>query len=144
MLLLIFAVKTGNQILHTINSSLLQLILNFISLFKYTTMRTSKNTITGPELFVDDHHGQYMGQIAWQQLAERYKLQAKKQLSAETIASIEAGPDDEYHHESCDSFTNCTFKTPTGQKLSIQYAEGGMWIIPACFTGKKAEEFFGC
>jgi hypothetical protein len=107
-------------------------------------MKTSKSTILSPELFVDNHHGQYMGQIAWQQLADFYKKQALKVLSAETVASLEAGPDDEWHFEACDNLTNVAFKSPTGQKLSIQYAEGGMWIIPACFyRSKEANEFFG-
>jgi len=85
-----------------------------------------------------------MGQIAWQQLAERYKKQAIKKLSEEDIKSIELGPDDEWHCEAMDNFTNIEFKTPTGQKLWINYAEGGMWVLPACFLRTKAaNEFFG-
>lgn len=101
-------------------------------------------TIKKPELFVDDHHGQYMGQIAWKQLADRYKKQAAKQLSKEDITSLEEGPENQFHFEACDNFTNVTFKTETGQKLYINYAEGGMWIIPACFLrSKESEHFFG-
>jgi len=107
-------------------------------------MKKNKNTITEPQLFVDDHHGQYMGQIAWQQLAEFYKKQALKVLSAETVKSLEDGPEDEWHFDACDSLTNLEFKSPTGQKLFIQYAEGGIWILPACFLrSKAANEFFG-
>lgn len=94
-------------------------------------MRHNKQTITEPELFVDDHHGQYMGQIAWQQLAERYKSQARKVLPKKTIEEIEKGPDAEWHFETCLSFTEVEFHTPTGQKFRIEYAEGAMWIIPA-------------
>ncbi len=105
-------------------------------------MKTNKNTITEPQLFVDDHHGIYMGQIAWQQLADRYKKQAEKVLSNEDIADLQ-NPDSENYCEVCDEFCNIIFKTETGQKLQIQYAEGGMWIIPACFRGTKYDEFFG-
>lgn len=106
-------------------------------------MKTSK-TMRQPELFVDDHHGQFMGQIAWQQLAERYKLQAKKVLSQEDVKAIEDGPDNEWHHEALTMFTTIEFKTPTGQKFHIDYAEGGMWVLPACFlSSKAANEFFG-
>ncbi len=106
-------------------------------------MKTNKNTITSPELFVDDHHGQYMGQIAWQILADRYKKQAKKHLSEDTIKSLEIGPDDEFHFDACYNLTNVQFHTPTGQKFYINYAEGGMWILSACFLrSKAASEFF--
>jgi hypothetical protein len=107
-------------------------------------MKHTKNTITEPELFVDDHHGQYMGKIAWEQLAERYKVQAKIALSDEDIKCIEAGPDDEFHCDAMDNFTNVEFRTETGQKFFIQYAEGGMWVLSACFLrSKAASEFFG-
>ena len=107
-------------------------------------MRTNKNTITQPELFVDDHHGRYMGQIAWQQLADFYKQQALKVLSAETIASLEAGPQDEWHCDACDRLMDVEFKSATGQKLYLTYAEGGIWVISACFLrSKQAHEFFG-
>lgn len=107
-------------------------------------MKQTKNTITEPQLFVDDHHGQYMGQIAWEQLAERYKKQAAKVLSAEDIKSIENGPEDEWHCEAMDNFTRIEFHTPTGQKFYIDYAEGGMWVLSASFLrSKAASEFFG-
>jgi hypothetical protein len=107
-------------------------------------MKTTKKTILQPELLVDDHHGQYMGQLAWQYLADRYKKQAAKVLSAETIKSLENGPEDEWHFEACDSLTNVEFKTETGQKVTIQNAEGGIWAIPACFMrSKAANNFFG-
>lgn len=99
--------------------------------------------ITSPELFVDDHHGQYMGQLAWQYLADEYKEQARKVLSAEDIASLEAGPDDEFYFDACDALTRVTFMYE-GQEVGIQYAEGGMWIIPESFYGTpESEEFFG-
>lgn len=105
---------------------------------------TNKNTIKEPELFVNDHHGIYMGQIAWQQLSERYKKQAKKVLSKDDISSLENGPDDEFYFEACDNLTNVEFHTPTGQRLFINYAEGGMWILSKYFLrSKQANEFFG-
>ena len=103
-----------------------------------------KVKITKPELFVDDHHGIYMGQLVWKYLDERYKKQARRKLSKETIESLENGPEDEGYYDSCDSFTNVEFKTETGQKFNIQYAEGGMWVIPFFFMRtKEAEKFFG-
>ncbi len=105
---------------------------------------TNKHTITEPELFIDDNRGQYMGQEAWRCLAERYKKQAKKVLSAEDIESLEAGPENEWHFEACDNLTKVEFSTPTGQKFYIQYAEGGMWILSKYFLrSKQANEFFG-
>lgn len=103
----------------------------------------AKKKWTEPELMSDDHNGRYMGQHVWKTLAERYKIQARTKLSAEDIASLEAGPDDEFYDEACDNLTNVNFRTETGQKFTIQYAEGGMWAIPACFRGEKAEKFFG-
>lgn len=106
-------------------------------------MKTTKNTIIEPSLFVDDHHGQYMGKIAFEQLADYYKNQAIKQMSKDDITSIQNN-EDEFYCEACDSLTNVTFKTPTGQKLSLHYAEGGIWMIPNCFLrSKKAQDFFG-
>lgn len=100
--------------------------------------------IKEPELFIDDHHGIYMGQSAWKHLAERYKKQAKKVLSKETIESLEVGPDDEWYYDACDSLTRVIFKTETGQKVNIDYAEGGMWVIPHCFLRTNAaSDFFG-
>ncbi len=106
-------------------------------------MKTNRNTITEPQLFVDDHHGRYMGQIAWKILADRYKKQALKVLTAEDIADLQ-NPDSEFYDETCDKLCNVVFKTETGQKISLVYAEGGIWVIPACFyRSKAANDFFG-
>lgn len=102
-----------------------------------------EKTLRSPVLFVDDHHGQYMGKIAWEILAEEYKEQAKKHLSAEDIAAI-TNIEDEWHHEAVDKFTRIDFKKSTGQKFNIEFAEGGMWVIPHCFhRTKAAADFFG-
>ena len=64
-------------------------------------------------------------------------------MSKESIESL-LNIDDEFYDESCDELTNVELKTPTGQKFHIQYAEGGMWLIPNCFyRTKAANEFFG-
>lgn len=106
-------------------------------------MKTSKNTIVEPELFVDDHHGQYMGELAYEYLNARYKAQVKKQLSDFDIEAIQ-DTDSEFYYDAVNNFTNVVFKTNTGQKFNIQFAEGGLWIIPFCFMrSKKANEFFG-
>jgi len=107
-------------------------------------MKTNKNTILGPELFVDGHHGIYMGKLAYEYLAEEYKKQALKKLGKETIDEI-LDMDHENHHEAVDEFTRIQFKRPTGQKFTINFAEGGMWVIPNCFwRTKEADSFFGC
>jgi len=106
-------------------------------------MKTNKSTMTQPELLVDDHHGIYCGKFAYEYLNDFYKAQAKKQLSQETINDL-LNIDSEFHHDAVDSFMNCTYKTPTGQKFSIQFADGGVWIIPNCFArSKAANDFFG-
>jgi hypothetical protein len=108
-------------------------------------MRHSKTFFNQPELMANDAHGVYMMQLAFDSLLPIYKNQAAKQLSKQTIADIEAGPECEYHFEACDLLTNVTFCTPSGQKWSLQYAEGGVWAIPACFARTKAaNDFFGC
>jgi len=107
-------------------------------------MRTTK--WNEPELMADDHHGVYMMQLlVSQNKADNTDLwkQIQKQMSESDLSAILEGPDCEWHFEACDSLTSKTFKTKTGQKYSIQYAEGGLWAIPFCFKGQKASEFFG-
>lgn len=100
-------------------------------------MKTNKNTMRDPQLFVDDHHGIYMGQLAWNKLAIRYVQQALKVLGDDDIKSLN-DVEDEFHHETVDKLTRIQFKTPTGQKFTINFAEGGMWLIPNCFWKTKA------
>jgi hypothetical protein len=96
-----------------------------------------------PTLLVDDHHGIYMGKIAYEILNERYKKQISKVASKEDIETL-MNVEDEWHHDVCDRIlANFTFTTETGQKFCLAYAEGGIWAIPNCFRGKKLEEFFG-
>jgi hypothetical protein len=95
-----------------------------------------------PTLLVDDHHGIYMGQIAWQSLDNRYIEQAKKHLSQADIDALQ-NTEDEWYCEACDKLCNITFVGKTGVKFYLAYAEGGMWAIPHCFRGKKLEAFFG-
>ena len=106
-----------------------------------------KNTKwTEPELMVDDHHGVYMMQLfVKQQKTDNTSTwkQIVKSCSEWTVNKILAGPDDESHFEACDNLTQKTFKTQTGQKFRIEYCEGGLWAIPFCFKGKKADEFYG-
>ncbi len=98
---------------------------------------------TEPELFIDDHHGIYMGKFAYEALAPTYKAQVATHMSAGAIKSLQ-DTYDEFYDESCNELTEITFVTETGQKWSLQYAEGGIWAIPACFMrSKKASEFFG-
>ena len=83
-----------------------------------------------------------MGKFAWEVLADKYKKQAKKHLTEDTINDL-SNVDSEFYDDACDSLTQITFKTETGQQWNLQYAEGGIWAIPKCFRGKKASEFFG-
>jgi redox-sensitive bicupin YhaK (pirin superfamily) len=105
-----------------------------------------RNKWNEPELMVNDHHGVYMMQL-WVELQKKDNTPAWKQIckqvGKESIDSLLAGPDDEFHFDSCQEIENMTFKTQTGQKFTIQYCEGGIWAIPFCFKGKKANEFFG-
>lgn len=102
-----------------------------------------KTKFKEPELFIGDQHGIYIGKFAYEALAERYKAQVAKHMSAEAIKSLQ-DTCDEFYNESCDELTEITFKTETGQKWQLQYAEGGMWGIPFCFLrSKKANYFFG-
>lgn len=105
-----------------------------------------KTKWTQPELLADDHHGQHMMQLLFEKgLRKRYLRQLKKKLPEWAYNAILAGPDNESHYEACDLVNNATLTTETGQKWSIQYAEGGLWAIPACFMRtKQAEGFFGC
>lgn len=106
-------------------------------------MAHSKSYFKEPELMADDHHGVYMMQLLAKELLPRYQKQIEKAIGPEAWQSVINGPDDEHHWDACDSVTNVTLTTPTGQKWSLQYAEGGIWAIPACFTRtKKFESFF--
>lgn len=107
-------------------------------------MLHSKTFFNQPELLCNDAHGVYMMQLTFKDLLPTYQRQAKKAIGEDAINDILAGPDCEWHFEACDSLTNVTFKTPSGQKFSINYGEGGIWAIPNCFLRTKAaEEFFG-
>jgi hypothetical protein len=98
-----------------------------------------------PELMADDHHGQYMMQLLVKDGLKPFILnQIKKQVTPETWESLQ-DVNNEWHFDACDTVTGLTLKTETGQKFSLQYAEGGLWAIPACFMRtKKANDFFGC
>lgn len=101
---------------------------------------------TEPSLLVDSHHGVYMMQLLVEQnKRERTRLwkQISVQLSEEDRQAILEGPENEWHTEACDTLTNKTFTTETGQKYTIEYAEGGLWAIPFCFKGKARSDFFG-
>lgn len=89
--------------------------------------------IKTPILLVDDHHGIYSGKFAYEYLDQYYKDQINKHLSLEDIKSILDGPDNEWYHEAVDNMTNITLKTRSGQKLYMNFYEGGIWLIPACY-----------
>lgn len=98
-----------------------------------------------PELMADDHHGQYMMQLLCKDILPIYQNQIIRKIGKDGWQAIMDGPDNEIHFEVCDEITNIELKTQTGQKFSLQYAEGGIWAIPACFMRtKKANDFFEC
>lgn len=102
-----------------------------------------KNKFTEPELLVDDHHGIYMGKFAYEFLKERYKKQIEKHLSPDELFDL-LNPESEFYFDACNKLQDITFTTETGQKFYLQYAEGGIWLIPACFMRtKKYDEFIG-
>jgi len=100
-------------------------------------MKKNQNTITEPILLVDDHHGIYMGQIAWEILADRYKKQAIAQGFDDEFQSDISNIENEFYCDACDKLTYITFKTPSGQKFWINYYDGGMWIISAYVMRSK-------
>lgn len=95
-----------------------------------------KTKFKEPELFIDDNRGIYMGSEAYKALAPRYKAQVAKHMSAEAIESLQ-NTECEFYDESCDKLTEIIFVTETGQKWQLQYAEGGIWAVPACFMRSK-------
>ena len=100
---------------------------------------------TEPQLLVDDHHGVYMMQLLiqqWKAENNRYWKQIARGLDDDLLQAL-LSVDNEWHNDACCSINSMTFKTPTGQKFEIAYAEGGIWAIPYCFKGKKLEEFLG-
>lgn len=108
-------------------------------------MKTTKNTMLEPELLADDHHGQYMMQLLITGGLTPFVLrQIKRKVSPETWESLQ-DVNNEWHCEGCDTVTNLTLKTESGQKFTIQYGEGGIWAVPACFarSERKMNEFFG-
>jgi len=100
---------------------------------------------TEPLLLVDDHHGVYCGQFAYQWLADYLKDQVNAKLSSEDIKAIEAGPDHEWHHEAVDNMTNLILTDRDGVDFYIMFAEGGVWCIPVSFLEdeEKSSQFFG-
>ena len=95
-----------------------------------------------PTLLVDDHHGIYMGKLAYEYLSDRHKKQAQKHLSDADIEALQ-DTENEWYWEACDALCSIVFRTKTGAKFTLAYAEGGIWAIPACLRGRKLEEFFG-
>jgi hypothetical protein len=82
-----------------------------------------------PELLVDDHHGQYMGQICYQTLREdiRAKLDAKLPVWAQT--ALNEGPDNEEYLDACDLLEDFSF-TEGDTVFYICYEDGGIFAVP--------------
>lgn len=94
-------------------------------------MKTNKNTMTHPELFINSAHGQYIPQIFGQTISEWFKKQIKEDLLND-ISNTE----NEQYWDAWDMILGMTFKTPSGQKFHVEQVED-VWIIPACYARTK-------
>jgi hypothetical protein len=94
-------------------------------------MKTSKNTITQPELFLDGSRGIYIPQTFAQIIAQ----ELKDQIRPELLEGI-SNPDNEHYWDSWDSILNGTYKTKSGQKFWFEQNDD-LWLIPACFARTK-------
>ena len=99
-----------------------------------------------PSLLVDDHQGIYMMELLVKENEKNntpFFKQLKKYLDNDELNSLKDA-ENEFHCETCDKVTTLTFRTQTGQAYTVQYAEGGIWAIPACYArnSKKMDEFF--
>jgi len=73
------------------------------------------------ELLVDDHHGQYAGQV----FAETIKRELFTSISAEDWAVLESGPYNESYQDVCAELDQ--HSTETG--VSLWWSEGGLWAV---------------
>ena len=95
-------------------------------------MKTNKNTITKPELFINSAHGIYIPQIFAQQIDEHYK----KQIDAQVLADL-SSPENEFYWDAWNYIEGKLFKTPTGQKIFFLQPDGDLWVVPACYIRTK-------
>jgi hypothetical protein len=73
------------------------------------------------ELLVDDHHGQYMGQV----LALTIKRELFPSISAEDWTVLESGPEHESYLDVCAELDQHS----TEDGISLWWGEGGLWAI---------------
>jgi hypothetical protein len=73
------------------------------------------------ELLVDDHHGQYVGQI----FAGCIKRECFPTISAEDWHILETGPEHEYYDETCAALDQ--HESTTG--ASLYWMDGGLWAV---------------
>lgn len=85
-------------------------------------------TRTNPfELLVDDHHGQYIGQV----FAETIKRELFNSISAEDWAALESGPDHESYQDVCAELDQHS----TENGISLWWSEGGLWAVDWSYIG---------
>ena len=79
------------------------------------------------ELLVDDHHGQYIGQV----FAETIKRELFPTITAEDWAILEAGPEhEEYFNVSAELDQH-----ETEDGVSLWWHEGALWAVDWSFIG---------
>jgi len=86
-----------------------------------------------PELLVDDHHGVYCGQFAYQWLLPYLQQQIKDKIGEKNVASIDAGPEDEFYWEAVDRMEDVKLTDENGVEFYIMFREGGVWVVPVSY-----------
>lgn len=83
------------------------------------------------ELLVDDHHGQYVGQV----FAETIKRELFPDVSADDWQILESGPD----HESYFDVSNDIDSWTTEDGLGIMWQDGALWVYDPQHIGDSDE-----
>ena len=84
------------------------------------------------ELLVDDHHGQYIGQV----FAETIKRDLFPTITAEDWAILETGPDHELYSE-----VSCELEQhETEDGVSLYWHEGALWAVNWSHIGNAEEQ----
>lgn len=84
------------------------------------------------ELLVDDHHGQYVGQV----FAEIIKRELFPAVPADDWSVLDTGPDHEFYHDVCADMD--TWETCDG--ISIMWQDGGLWAVNWAHIGNTDDQ----
>ena len=84
------------------------------------------------ELLVDDHHGQYIGQV----FAETIKRELFPTITAEDWAILETGPDHELYNE-----VSCELdRHETAEGIALMWQEGALWAVDWSHIGNAEDQ----